>query len=128
MNTPSPRPPPRAAAPELLVLQHAEDLATFVLQRTPRWPKSTRFVLQRRIEELCLLTVEEIVAARYQARERLARLDAVNLQLERARFVLRIAAAARICPANHYEAIATRIDTIGRMLFGWRQRLRGAHA
>jgi hypothetical protein len=128
MNVPSPRPEPRRAGDELLVLQRAEALAAFVLQRTARWPKPMRHTLTRRLEDHVLDVVEELVVARYRRQDRLPRLDSVNLKLERARFLLRLAAASRQCPPNHYEGTAQRLDEVGRLLHGWRARLRGRAA
>lgn len=125
MNTPSPRQPARAAPPELLVLQKAEALAIHLLTRTARWPKSQRFTLTQRLENVALDVVEQLVIARYEAHERGRRLASINLALERARFLLRLARAGRHCPAQHFEGLMTRIDEVGRMLHGWRERLAG---
>ncbi|MCU0867809.1 MAG: four helix bundle protein [Planctomycetes bacterium] len=88
MNVPSPRHEPRRAPDELLVLQRAEELATFVLQRSGRWPKSQRHTTTRRLEDHVLDVVDDLVIARYDKAARRARLDGANLRLERARFVL----------------------------------------
>jgi hypothetical protein len=128
VNTPSPRPEPRRAGADLLVLQRAEELAAFLLLRTARWPKSLRYTLTRRLEEHVLDVVEELVVARYDPRERLPRLDRVNLRLERARFLLRLAAQSRQCAPAHFEGTARRLDEVGRLLHGWRARLRSERA
>ncbi len=54
MTAPSPRAEPRAAAPDLIVLQLAEDFAAWLLPRSMRWPKHARLSLTARIESLCL--------------------------------------------------------------------------
>lgn len=126
MNVPSQRPEPRRAPDDLLVLQRAEDLATFVLQRSGRWPKSHRHTATRRLEDHVLDVVDDLVIARYDRHARLARLEAANLRLERARFVLRLSAASKLCPGAHYEGIAHRIDEVGRLLHGWRTQVRAA--
>lgn len=125
MNRPSPRPKPRAASDELLVLQRAETLAGELLQRTARWPKSQRHTLTRRIEDHLLDIVDGLVIARYEVDGRLHRLDRVNLLLERTRFLVRLARGSRSCPARHYELASRGLDEVGRMLHGWRKRLRG---
>ena len=124
MNTPSPRPQPRRAPDDLLVLQRAEDLAAFVLQRSGRWPKSQRHTTTRRLEDHVLDVVDDLVVARYDKAARRERLAAANLRLERARFVLRLLAGSQLCPAAHYEGIAARLDDVGRLLHGWRTQAR----
>jgi hypothetical protein len=108
------------------VLQRAEDLAAFVLQRSGRWPKSHRHTATRRLEDHVLDVVHDLVVARYDRELRRARLESANLRLERARFVLRLLTASRLCPAAHYEGIARRLDEVGRLMHGWRQQLRSA--
>jgi hypothetical protein len=108
-----------------LVLRKAEELAGFVLSRTARWPKGLRFTLTRRLEDLVIDVVDQLVVARYRRDGRAQRLDAINLALERARFLLRLAHAARHCPARHFEGTVQRLDEVGRMLHGWRRHVHG---
>ena len=68
---------------------------------------------------------ELLVCARYQPSERLRRLERANLLLERMRFLLRLALAARVMPERGFETAMRRMDEVGRMLHGWRQTLRG---
>lgn len=117
------RPKARAAPEELLVLQRAEEAASWLLQRTARWPKSARFVTTQRIENHVLDVLEAIVVARYERPGRLQRLQAANLALERVRFLLRIARATSACPAAIHEGALKRLDEIGRMLHGWRSTI-----
>lgn len=119
-RTPHDRPPPRRAAPELLVLQRAEDFCAWLLARTTRWRKSARFTLTQRLENHALDLVETLVIARYVPRERRSLLDGANLALERMRFLLRMAHQSTICPTNTLEFAARALDEIGRMMHGWR--------
>ena len=118
------RPRPRAAPEELLVLARAEELCAWLLERTARWPKGVRTVLTQRIESHALDCLEELVQARYRREGRFERLEAVNLTLERMRFLLRAAKARGAGSAKDHEGAARRLDEIGRMLHGWRGRLR----
>lgn len=118
------RPEPRPAPAELIVLQHAEATAAWIVQRTARWPKSLRHTLTQRIENHMLDVLEAIVIARYEPRGRLARLDVANLLLERMRFLLRIVRASGGCPGAVIDGALLRLDEVGRMLHGWRATLR----
>jgi predicted transcriptional regulator len=123
MTVPSPRPEPRRAAPELLVLQRAERLAADLMQRSARWPKSLRHSLTRRLEDHVLAVVDDLVTCRYRTDARAERLRDVNLRLERARRLLRLANQVGLCGLHHYELLARGLDEVGRMLHGWRERL-----
>ena len=114
------RPEPRRAPDELLVLQRAEELAAWLLERSCRWPKRLRFVLTQRIENHALDLVEMLVQARYEPRRRRATLTEANLRLERVRFLLRIARAGGTSTPRVHEGLVRRVDEIGRMLHGWR--------
>lgn len=120
MSTPTDRPAPRQAGPELLLLARFEEFTGWLFDRTAKWPKCARFTITQRIENAALDVVEELVLARYQRGGRRARLDAVNLRLERMRHLFRLALAARACPHNVFESAMRSLDETGRMLHGWR--------
>ena len=106
------------------MLQRAEDFAGWLLHHTARWPRSARHTLTARVEARTLEVLDALVIARYRRTDRLARLDAANLDLERLRYLLRIARSTQACPAKTHEGACRRIDEIGRMLHGWRSGLR----
>lgn len=120
MGVPGNRPSPRPAGPELLVLAKFEEFTGVLLERTAKWPKSTRFTLTQRIENHALDVVEDLVIARYRPPERATRLVAVNLRLERMRHLFRLAKAAGACPFTVFESSLKALDETGRMVHGWR--------
>ncbi|MEO0481922.1 MAG: four helix bundle protein [Planctomycetota bacterium] len=124
MNSPSRRPAARGAGTELVVLQLAEELAAWLLTRTMRWPKHARLSMTSRLESLVLDVVEELVQARYAPAGRLERLDHVNLALERARYLVRLARTTNVCSRAHHEGAMRRLDELGRTLHGWRASVR----
>lgn len=119
------RPPARAAGPELLVLSRWEEHSAWLFAYTGRWPKSARFTLCRRVQDLALEVMEALVVARYEPRERRQVLQRANLGLERMRHVLRLALAAGVTSQRGFESALRGIDETGRMLHGWRQRVAG---
>lgn len=125
MSLPSSRPPAREAGPELLVLARFEEFATWFAERCARWPKHARFTLTQRLLNHAFDVLEELVVARYSRRDRRARLDAVNLRLERMRHLLRIARATGVCPHTTFESALRQLDEVGRMLHGWRSAVGG---
>jgi hypothetical protein len=120
VTAPTSRPPARQAGPDLLVLAKFEEFVGWLLDRTAKWPKSARFTLTQRIENHALDVVEDLVLARYQPQGRRARLDAVNLRLERMRHLFRLAKGAGACPFNVFETSMRALDEAGRMIHGWR--------
>ena len=117
------RPRAKEAGPELLALQRWEEFCGWFLEHTGRWPKALRFTLTQRLENHALDVLEELVQARYQPRGRLGRLQAINLVLERMRFLLRLAHGRASVPKRAFERACSSIDEVGRMLHGWRQTL-----
>ena len=120
MTLPSARPPAREAGPELLCLAHWEETAGWLIEHTAKWPKSTRFGLVRRVDDHALEVLELLVVARYERKERARTLRAVNLRLERLRFLLRAARTRNVMPASSFETAMRGVDELGRMVHGWR--------
>jgi hypothetical protein len=122
VTAPASRPPARQAGPELLVLAKFEEFTGWLLDRTAKWPKSARFTLTQRVENHALDVVEELVVARYQPAGRRARLEGVNLKLERMRHLLRLAHGSGACNRTVFEASMRALDQAGRMIHGWRTK------
>lgn len=124
MTTPTARPRPREASSELLVLAHWESFVPWLLDHCARWPRSARFSLTQRLENHSLDVLELLVVARYQPRQRAGSLHQANLLLERMRFLCRIGHARRLMSDRAFDKAMHDVDEAGRMLHGWRQRLR----
>lgn len=120
--TPTDRPRPRSAAPELLVLAQWETFVPWLLEHCGRWPRSVRFTLAQRVEDHALDVLELLVVARYQPRQRAGSLHEANLRLERMRFLLRVAKARTVMSAHAFEKACHDLDEAGRMIHGWRRR------
>lgn len=123
MKTPLDRPAAARAGPELRVLSLWEDFLAWFLHHTARWPKSVRFTLTQRLQNLSLEVLEDLVEARYQRRGRLARLTSANLRLEQIRYLCRIARTLRVQDGKGFETAMHHVDEAGRMLYGWRRAL-----
>lgn len=120
MSLPSHRPPAREAGPELLALQKWEDTAGWLIEHTAKWPKSARFSFVQKVDNQTLAILEGLVTARYEPGQRKKLLREVNLRLEQLRFLLRMARARQVMPANGFETAMRGIDELGRMVHGWR--------
>ena len=111
---------PRAAGPELLVLQRWEVFCVWLIEHTRRWPKAWRFTLAQRVENHALDLTEALVEARYHRRARPRLLREANLRLERMRYLFRLARALGVMPKKGFENGMRGVDEAGRMLYGWR--------
>ena len=113
----------RQAEVELLALSRWDEHTAWLLDRTTRWPKTMRMTLTQRVESEALDIVGMLVLARYRRSGRRAVLDEANLALERLRYLLRFARGRGALSAATFEAAVRGVDEVGRMLYGWRQRL-----
>ncbi len=107
---------------ELPALVHWERLTLDLLQRTARFPKSTRATLTRRIEDAALEILECLATVRFEGGPaKVARLVAIDATLTRLRVLLRLAHGLRQLDTTGYEHVSRQIDEAGRMLGGWRK-------
>ncbi len=100
------------------VFTRVYDLAMWVLDRSEKFPKSTRFTFGQRIDNLVLDVLEAVVAARY-TRKRGPIVREANLKLTRLRILLRMASNRRYLSRRQYFFALEKIDEAGQMLGGW---------
>lgn len=122
-KAPIDRPPARRASAELLVLQRWEGHCAHLIAHTGRWPKSIRFTLTQRVHHLALDLLEQLIDARYSPQRRSESLAQCNRDLERMRFLLRLARTLGHSSGRGFERAMRGLDEVGRMIHGWRQRL-----
>jgi hypothetical protein len=106
------------ASVELPLFVHWERTLKDLLSRTGKFPKSVRFTLSSRIDNLALDVLELIVEARY-SKDKSAALSRASLSLEKLRVLLRISHDERHLDRRGFEHVARHIDEAGRMLGGW---------
>lgn len=104
-----------------------EKMYQFVLWLVPtvdKFPRAQKFLIGDRIQTTALDIMEHLVEAAY-SREKLTILNRVNLQLEKLRYLFRLAFDLRLMDMRRYEFSARALDEIGRMVGGW---LKAGHA
>ena len=106
-----------------VVLVRWEQFVLWLLDRTEKFPKRLAFTFRTRIDNLALDVYERLVEARYQ-RDREALLRRVNLDLEKLRLLLRLSHAQQALDHRAYEHAAEELQTVGRMIGGWRSQQR----
>jgi len=96
----------------------AYDLVLQLYPAVRSFPKSQQYMLGRRIEEVALEVLLGLVAAN-TARDKRPHLHVVDREVEKLRFLIRLASDLKFITVSRYGALAERIDEIGRMLGGW---------
>jgi four helix bundle protein len=81
-------------------------------------PKSQQFLLGQRIQESALDLLMALVAANRRRRKR-PLLEEADVELEKLRFLLRLANDLQFMSEKRYLAFAEQLTELGRMLGGW---------
>lgn len=100
------------------------DVTKWLFLRVNTFPKAQRFVLGQQIEGSALNSLRLIVEAN-NARTpatTLTKLDALNVELEVLRSLLRVAYEVKFLKGNSLTYIVAQIDEVGRMRGGWAKR------
>ncbi|NUM35018.1 MAG: diversity-generating retroelement protein Avd [Candidatus Brocadiae bacterium] len=89
-------------------------------QRTESFPKTCRYTLSNRIDNLSLDILEGIVEATYSSKERkVVILREMNLKLEKMRVILRIAFQRKHLHSQSFSYASAQLQEAGRMVGGW---------
>jgi hypothetical protein len=104
-------------AEELKLVQKSADLLQWMFNHTEKFPKSRRFSLAVRIENV-FLDFHELVALAEYRRHKLPLLQKADEQLFRLKLLVRMSHAMQLLNAGSYEFAAKGLDEIGRMLGG----------
>lgn len=94
------------------------DLLGWLLDRTSKFPKNTRFGLVRKLDDISLELLSELVEALYR-RDREKLYGRVNILLEKLRVFLRLSRDRGLLSADQLRYAVGEIDEIGRMWHGW---------
>ena len=85
-----------------------------------RFPRSQKFLLGDRIQGTALDILEQLIEATY-TRQRDQYLANANLDLEKLRFLFRLARDLRCLDNRRYEHAARSLDETGRRVGAWRK-------
>jgi len=111
-NLPHPDKPP--------VYTCLSELLSWTFDRTASFPKSHRFTVGQRIDNLTLDALEECITAMFRSKQtKLDPLQSLNLDLEKLRGLWRIACDRGWISQGQSLHVAEKIDEIGRMTGGW---------
>lgn len=106
---------------EFIIYTKMLEVVLWLFEKVNTFPKKQRFVLGQQIESsalACLRLIIEANDARIQA-GKLRKLDALNVELEVLRSLLRVAYEAQFMNGKSLGYIIGLIDEIGKMRGGW---------
>lgn len=90
----------------------------------PHTPKGSRYTIGTRVENIFLDLLELSYTTYFnQKEEKSYNLSACISKLDVLKFFVSIMWEAKLISHKHYEDIATKLDEIGKMLWGWKKSL-----
>ena len=101
-----------------VVVQRAYDWVLWVIPKAEKFPKSYRFTLGETLVRSSMELLLHLVDATYQSRNG-ASLGAAAREVNRIRYLVRLAKDLRVINIDGHEFAAKAIDEIGRMTGGW---------
>ncbi len=105
---------------ELPIIRAWYEFTIWLLPKIQKFPRDMRFVLGEKIEQNVLSVLEKLIEAKYK-RQRSELLDAVNIELEKLRFLLRIAHDLKALPTKAYGMASNSLMEIGSQVGGWKK-------
>jgi len=107
---------------EPVVVVRQYELSRWVLARVAQYPRGFRFSLGDRTINTCLSILEHLVEATY-SRSKRSQLERANLDLEKLRFLVRLAKDEQCLSLGQYEYASRELTEIGRQVGGWRKQV-----
>lgn len=98
------------------------DFLEWLMPVTEKVPRRVRASYATRLESIALDVVQALVVARY-TRTTEAQLQAINLQIEQIRILLRLGHRLNYLSNEAYKQGVKSIDEVGRMLGAWTKSL-----
>lgn len=104
-----------------VVLVRWEDFLVWLFERTAGFPRRIRASITTRIEQRALDVYEGLEQARWEPARRARLLAEVDQGIGLLRILVRLAHRHHALSSGAYEHAAAELDTVGRMVGGWRR-------
>jgi len=101
-----------------IVVQKAYDWNLWIVPKVEKFPKSYRFSIGQTLIASSLELLLSLVDATYQSRNA-GSLGAAVREVNRIRYLVRLAKDLRVLSVDSYEFAAKSLDEVGRMTGGW---------
>jgi len=106
------------------VFEHWYKTYAWILDRVDKMPKNASFSVANRLAALGLDITELLVEAIY-SKEKAPFLRRVNIEIEKARMLLRLCADRRYLSLEQHAFVVREMDTVGKMCGGWLKSCEG---
>jgi hypothetical protein len=83
-----------------------------------RFPRDQRFVLGQQIENQ-MLDISKMIIHANKLKQKKGKLYEIDIELEKLRFLIRIAKDLKVLTVSKYGHHCERLDEIGKLLGGW---------
>jgi len=103
---------------ELIIYQKHYDLMLYSFPIIGRFPQNQRYVLGQQIEN-AMLAIGMMIVHANKLKQRKAKLYEIDIELEKLRFLIRLAKDLKMMSVSKYGNHCERLDEIGRLLGGW---------
>jgi hypothetical protein len=110
----------KEANPGKVITEASFQFLVWVTGKVEEFPRSHKFTVGDRIHLIALDIQQGLVEATY-SRDRGALLRRIQLDIEKLRFLFRLAAETRLINADSYQYAARQLDEIGRSIGGWQK-------
>lgn len=108
-----------------VILSKTYELLKETITTVNKFPRSFKFTLADRIQNLLSNVLEQLIEAFYTSKKfKLGILKRVNISLEQLRYYYRLAFELGLYNSTKYHLFAEKVNEIGRMTGGWIRSLR----
>ena len=109
---------------EIPILPRLYDLILWFSPKISQFRKKYKYALGDRITNCFLDILELIIEAKYSSKKKDHFLRKANLNLEKLRFLIRLAKDLQCLSIKSYEYGAKQINEIGKMVGGWEKHVK----
>lgn len=103
---------------DLTILEKQYELILWMFPLVNSFPQKQRFVLGQQLQNNLIKILENIIQAN-QERNKLLVLKQVSVDLDKFRYLFRLAKDLKFMSIRQYQFGAEKINEIGKMLGGW---------
>lgn len=101
------------------------DLLKYLIPQLTKFPRTQKFVLADRIQNSTTDILEQLIEAYYTERsKKVVILLKTNIQLEKLRYLIRLAFDTRCINERRYIFIQSQVNEIGTQLGAWKKSIR----
>lgn len=118
-------PPPADFTLDIPIFSKLYDFYKNLSAHIPTFPKTKRYTLGQKLDQITLDVIELTITAGYLPREqKLPALQKISIKLDLLKILLRLSSETKCLDNNKYQQLISQILEIGKMLGGWIKTVR----